>query len=262
MVMGPTHAMSGAAAGMIVAELLPQRWGGPSSIAETFVWGGVCAGAALLPDLDLPHSTVARAFGTASQGAAKALNTASALFYRATRTPTDNHRDPGHRTLTHTLLFAVTVGAGVSALIAGIGKPIIGLTLFLMLGLALRGLASDWTKQVGPPSVMAATAALTAAAWISMPAATGSTSLGLMITIGCITHCLGDGITKEGIPFLAPFVVINGKRWWEFALPSILRIRANGTFEKLALLPGLTATTAVVAVIAVAPAVTSATTAR
>lgn len=255
MVMGPTHAMSGAAVGLAVAAVVPASWGGPSSAAETFVWGGVCAGAALLPDLDLPQSTVARAFGMVSHGAAQALNVASSAFYEATRTRVDNHRDSGHRTLTHTLVFAVALGALVSVLVAVFGKPIIVATLFVTLGLAIRGLAGDWAKQEGALAVTVATAVLSVAAWAVMPAGGGSVSLGLVVTLGCVTHCLGDGITKEGIPFLAPFVTINGKRWWEFTLPPLLRIRANGVFERAALLPVLTVLTVVLAWLATPGAV-------
>ncbi|GAB2640669.1 hypothetical protein GCM10027068_20350 [Prescottella soli] len=68
-------------------------------------------------------------------------------------------------------------------------------------------------------------------------------SLGVAVALGCVTHCLGDAITKEAIPFLAPFVTIRGKRWWEFTLPSMIRIRANGPFEKVVLLPALTVAT-------------------
>ena len=34
------------------------------------------------------------------------------------------------------------------------------------------------------------------------------------MALGCATHCLGDAITKEGVPFLAPLIPLGGKRWW------------------------------------------------
>lgn len=251
MVMGPTHAMSGAAAGLAAATLLPATWGGPSSLAETFVWAGVCAGAALLPDLDHPQSTVARSFGVVSQVGSEGINTASAAFYGLTRTAKDGHRSDGHRTLTHTLLFAILLGAAVSALVTAFGKPAIIGTLFLTLGLAIRGLAGDWSKKQGWLAVTLSAALLSAIVWQAIPAETGSASLGLAVAFGCIVHCLGDGITKEGIPFLAPLVVVRGKRWWEFTLPSLIRIRADGPFEKVVLLPALTVITVALAVWAV-----------
>lgn len=251
MVMGPTHAMSGAAAGLAAAAVLPVEWGGPSSLAETFAWAGVCAGSALLPDLDHPQSTVARSFGFVSQIASEGINTVSAAFHGLTGTRRDGTRADGHRTLTHTLLFAVGLGVLVSSLVATFGKPAIIGTLFLTLGLAIRGLAGDWSKKQGWLAVSPSAALLSLIAWQTFPADTGSVSLGVAVTLGCVTHCIGDGITREGIPFLAPLVTVNGKRWWEFTLPSLLRIRADGPFEKVVLLPALTIATVMLAVLAI-----------
>ncbi|RDI23253.1 LexA-binding, inner membrane-associated putative hydrolase [Rhodococcus sp. AG1013] len=143
MVMGPTHAMSGAAVGLAAAAIMPTDWGGPTSLAETLAWAGVCAGAALLPDLDHPQSTVARSFGVASQIASEGINAGSSAFYGLTRTVKDGARDGGHRTLTHTLGFAILLGVGVSALVAAFARPAIIGTLFFTLGLAIRGLAGS-----------------------------------------------------------------------------------------------------------------------
>ncbi len=63
MVMGPTHAVSGALVGLVVADLLPTDWGAPASTAEAFAFAAVCSGAALLPDLDTAQSTVASRSG-------------------------------------------------------------------------------------------------------------------------------------------------------------------------------------------------------
>ncbi|WP_072816151.1 metal-dependent hydrolase [Rhodococcus zopfii] len=251
MVMGPTHAMSGAAVGLAAAAVLPTGWGGPSSLAETFAWAGVCAGSALLPDLDHPQSTVARSFGVVSQIASEGINAVSVAFHGLTGTRRDGTRSDGHRTLTHTLLFAVVLGVVVSVLVATFRKPAIIGTLFLTLGLAIRGLAGDWSKKQGWLAVTLAAALLSVIAWQAFHTETGSVSLGVAVALGCITHCIGDGITREGIPFLAPLVTVNGKRWWEFTLPSLLRIRADGPFEKVVLLPALTVATVVLAVLAV-----------
>lgn len=45
--------------------------------------------------------------------------------------------------------------------------------------------------------------------------------------------------------------MVRGKRWWEFTLPSLIRIRADGPFEKVVLLPALTVITVALAVWAV-----------
>ncbi len=202
MVMGPTHAMSGAAVGLVVAELLPLDWGGPTSTAETLTFAGVCAGAALLPDLDTGQSTVSRSFGPLSKALAKGIDAISVTFYRITKGKKDGKRRGGHRTLTHTALFAAGLGAGVSALVVQFGKPAIIITLFFCLGLAIRGLAGELAKEKGWLAVSAVALVLSALTWQWYPSEAGSTGLGVAVALGCATHCLGDAITKEGVPFL------------------------------------------------------------
>jgi membrane-bound metal-dependent hydrolase YbcI (DUF457 family) len=243
--------MSGAATGLAIAAVLPASLGGPSTITETFIWGGVCAGAALLPDIDLPQSTIARTFSPFSQGISYLTDRACVAFCNVTAGPNDAHRTGGHRTLTHTLLFAVALGAAISALVAAFDKPAIITTLFITLGLALRGLASNWARKEGALVTLAVTAALTWVAWTALPPTGGSTSLGLAITIGCLVHCLGDAITKEGIPLFAPFVPRQGKRWWKLTLPAAVSIRANSPIEKFAIMPALALTSTLIAAHAV-----------
>lgn len=251
MVMGPTHAMSGAAVGLAVADLLPLEWGGPTSTAEVFTFAGVCAGAALLPDLDSTQSTVSRSFGPVSNVAAKGVDVISVGFYRITKGRKDGKRRGGHRTLTHTALFAAGLGAGVSALVVHYGRPAIIVTLFFCLGLAIRGLAGELAKEKGWLAVSAVAAVLSALTWQAYPSEAGSTGLGVAVALGCATHCLGDAITKEGVPFLAPLIPFRRKRWWEIRLPSFLSIRAGGPFEKVVLGPALTLAAAVLAVWAI-----------
>ncbi|ORL74920.1 metal-dependent hydrolase [Prescottella equi] len=240
MVMGATHAMSGAAVGLAVADLLPTDWGGPTSTAETFAFAGVCAGAALLPDLDTTQSTVARSFGPISKALAAGIDTLSLGVYRVTKGRKDANRRGGHRTFTHTALFAIGLGAGISALVGQFGRPAIIVTLFFTLGLALRGLFGSWARDKGWLIVTAVSAFLSVLTWQWFPDQVGSTGLGVAVALGCATHCLGDMITKEGVPFLAPFVPLGGRRWWELRLPSFLAIRAGGGFERAFLGPALT----------------------
>ncbi|MFI6430776.1 metal-dependent hydrolase [Rhodococcus oryzae] len=240
MVMGATHAVSGAVAGLLAAQVLPPEWGGPTSTAEVFTFAGVCAGAALLPDLDTAQSTVARSFGPVSQLVARAVDELSLWFYRLTRGKRDPKRRGGHRTLTHTALFAIALSAGISALVIEFGRPAIIGTLFVTLGLALRGLAGSWAARNGWIAVTLVAAALSAFTWTWYPDEVGSRALGVAVGLGCAVHCLGDAITKEGVPFLAPFLPWGRRRWWELRLPSMLSIRAGGTVEKVVLGPLLT----------------------
>ncbi|MFE3293358.1 metal-dependent hydrolase [Rhodococcus sp. NPDC059234] len=240
MVMGATHAVSGAVAGLLVAQALPEHWGGPTSTAELFTFAGVCAGAALLPDLDTAQSTVARSFGPVSTLAARGVDELSLWYYRLTRGRRDPRRSGGHRTLTHTALFAILLSVGVSALVTAFGRPVIVATLFVTLGLALRGLAGDWAKRNGWLVVTAVAGVLAALTWTWYPDEVGSRALGVAVGLGCAVHCLGDAITKEGVPFLAPFAAWRGRRWRELRLPELISIRAGGAFERAVLGPLLT----------------------
>ena len=156
MVMGPTHAMSGAAAGLILPSILPGMTATP---AVSLSFAGVCAGAALLPDIDSPGSTVSRSLGALTWGLSKVVNKVSWAFYSATSGPKDNHRDGGHRTLTHTGAFAVVVSIGVTALTGWGGRYAVLAVLFFMASLAIRGLLNDWAKNNGWIGIALAAAA-------------------------------------------------------------------------------------------------------
>ena len=119
---------------------------------EIAVGTAVCAGAALLPDLDMSGrvisgkggATVANTFGRVSLFVAEVLEKVSHAVYTLTRMRNDPDRHNGHRTLTHTIPFTVGVGALTTWGCAAGGKwAVIGI-LFLMLGLALRGLFHTW----------------------------------------------------------------------------------------------------------------------
>lgn len=237
MVMGPTHALSGVAVWMAGAAGL-QMFGHALPASELAVGAAACAGAALLPDIDHPSSTVARTYGPVSTALAHVVDNVSTVVYNATRTSREEQRTGGHRTLTHTAVFAVALGGLVGAACGWFGKPAAAVVLFSLLGLALRGLMGRWARRQGwaVTSLVAAAAAAAAMWWL--PADRGYPILGLAVTVGSITHCLGDMITKQGCPLAWP-IVHRGKRWWEFAPPAALRIRAGGDFEKVVLVPVL-----------------------
>lgn len=235
MVMGPTHAMSGAAAGLALGAFLPAHWGGAESAAELFVFAGVTAGAALLPDLDTPQGTLARSFGLVSTTAAHVVENTSQAIYNVTKTRKDDPINNGHRTATHTIWFALLAGGAVSALVGSFGKTAAVGVLFFMLGLAIRGLAPTWTKKQDWLYVTGLSLALALAVWAILPASAGSAALGAAVAVGCLTHLLGDMITKRGVPLLGGVVSIGGKRWWDFGPPAPLRIRANGMADRILL---------------------------
>lgn len=235
MVMGPTHAMSGAAVGLAIAQLLPAEWGGVTTPQEAFVYAGLTAGAALLPDLDSPQATVARSFGMVSQVVSRGVENISQGFVNLTRGRKDPRCNNGHRTLTHTVWFAFAAGAGAVALISAYEKPaVIGL-LFFLLSLAIRGLLPEWSKKHDWIGVTLAAAALAYGAWYFIPAASLGLVMGSAVTAGVVTHLVGDMATKRGIPLFAPFAPLKGRRWWSLRLPRFLSIRASGPADKLLL---------------------------
>ena len=269
MVMGPTHAMSGAAIWLgAAAASMPLLDTGPTPAIA--VGAAVCAGSALLPDIDCPGSlstkdgsTVVRAFGIVGEAGGHTMDNLSLLIYNLTRTRKDGNKNSGHRTFTHTAVFALILGAATSA---GASLPgtfdFLGRTwqtgtfvalaiMWAMLHLALFGLVEKWTKKqrakYGLLGVMVISLGLTivTAAHLEHTQA-GFGWLGLAVGLGSAIHCLGDAITKAGVPFIWP-IPVHGKRWWDITLPSVLRIRAGGTFEKVVLLPALTGFTALAA---------------
>src|SRR5688572_2668586 len=109
--MGPSHALSGAAVWLAGSWALDFTGVYQQSPLEIAVGTAVCAGAALLPDLDMSGkvttgeggATVAQTFGRVSLFAAEVLEKFSSFIYFLTRMKHDPPRDNGHRTLTHTL---------------------------------------------------------------------------------------------------------------------------------------------------------------
>jgi membrane-bound metal-dependent hydrolase YbcI (DUF457 family) len=246
MVMGPTHAMSGAAVWLAGAGATATMLGYHQTPFELAVYTAVCAGSALLPDLDCSGAvlrnkggaTVARTFGVASHVLAEVVEKFSLAVYRLTSTKHDERRTNGHRTLTHTWLFNVLLGIGVGALCEAFGKPAVIGVLFFTFGLAVRGLMSDVARKSGWVLVTALSAA---AAWLAimmLPGDRGYPLLGLAVGAGGVIHTLGDMITRHGCPVLWP-IIFRRQRWWEFGMPDALAVKVDGWFERVVLLPGL-----------------------
>lgn len=228
--MGPTHALSGAAlwlGGIAIAEQSGLEVSTEAAVIST----AICAGSALLPDIDEPQSTIARSFGPVSQLVSYGVNKLSALLHNATLGTRDRPCDDGHRGITHTIIGAILLGGLVSLLTVWFGKPVVLATFFITFGLAIRGLIADAAQKYGWIGISAITLAATAGAYVLLPAETSPWWIGIPLAVGMVLHDLGDMVTKEGAPLLAPLVPINGKLWWEVALPPFLRIRAGSWVE-------------------------------
>jgi membrane-bound metal-dependent hydrolase YbcI (DUF457 family) len=226
--MGHTHALTGAIAwlglapplaalpllnessrfietGIMAAALSP-----PELIAGAII----CAGAAMLPDLDHPSATIAQTFGPVTWMLSKAVSWASG----------------GHRGATHSLVFAVAIGFGAHWLASTypIGRDIM---VVLLIGLALRALGIGIPgKKLGSALVnIGLTAGLYA---VFLSPGVGYAWLGLAVGIGSFTHVVGDCLTERGCPVLWPLSV-------KFLLPWKIGIKTGQKFEQKILAPVL-----------------------
>ncbi|RJL34225.1 metal-dependent hydrolase [Bailinhaonella thermotolerans] len=209
--MGHTHTLTGAVAWLGATPLLAAA-GFPLGPAEVVAGGLICAGAAMLPDLDHPSATIAQTYGPVTWVLSRVVNWASG----------------GHRKATHSLLFAAAAGIGAQALAdrTELGRNIL---IFLMIGLALRGLG------VGIPRKRIASAFVNAGLTLGTMAALATFDLrydwlGAAIALGCLAHIAGDCFTEKGCPIFWPVKT-------RFALPFGLGIDTGGKIEMRLLTP-------------------------
>ena len=235
-VQGPTHAMSGAAAGLALATALPVSWGGATTTAEILAYTALTAGAALLPDRDAPGSTVARTFGPVTGLLARAVASVSVLVVNVTGTRKDARISGGHRTATHTLWFALLVGFLAGSIGGAFGdNGIVGMLVFFS-GLALRGLFPRWAKERAGLVVVAVAVGLGVAAYETVPALHTPLMPASAVTAGVLVHLAGDMLTKSGVPLTSPVIPWGGKRWWSWTLPGAGTIRTSGVWDQALLL--------------------------
>lgn len=242
MVMGPTHATQGLGFGVVVMHTLPPLLGTPLGVPAQLVGAVLCAGAAILPDLDCPEATAARSLGPFTRGISHVLARISGWLYHATKTRYDKERDGTHRGVTHTQPGAWLFGgimAGTASLPGQVGVWAVLIWLFFLSLLALRAL---------PPrnrhlTDIVTAAALAGGAYFLLPAGQAYGWLGLMATIGCYVHCFGDGLTYTGVAIMWPFV-IKGQRWYSCGSPRGLRFAANGPGNTVTMVVSVIATLA------------------
>lgn len=241
--MGPSHALSGAAVWLAGSWALDYTGVVGQSPLAIAVGTAVCAGGALLPDMDLSGkvtankggATVARTFGVLSLFVAEVVEKFSLGVYTATRLSKDPDRDNGHRTLTHTIPFTVLVGWGTTALCTRYGKWAVIPILFFMVGLALRGLFHEWAQRAGWVIVTLVSLGAAYYAFLNLPADRGYPMLGLAVGIGCFVHLMGDIITSAGIPLLWPIPTGRGRMWRMIGVPNAVAVRVGGKVEVLVL---------------------------
>jgi membrane-bound metal-dependent hydrolase YbcI (DUF457 family) len=252
--MGPSHALSGAAVWLAGSWAMQEYLGLHQTPVQLVVGTAMCAGGALLPDLDLSGrvttrqggATVAQTFGVFSLFVAEVVEKVSLAVYLATRTRRDPRRNNGHRTLTHTLLFNVLLGYGAFELCLRLGKWAVIGTLFVTFAMALRGLFEKWAKRAGWLIVTGVAALGTSWAIDTLPAGRGYPILGLAIGVGGIVHLLGDMVTTHGCPILWP-IPIGRRMWRNIGIPDAVAVEVGGAVEVIVLRTAFTLVAALAA---------------
>ncbi|GAA2099339.1 metal-dependent hydrolase [Actinomadura alba] len=222
--MGYTHALSGTAAWLAAIPLVTNEAllgsHAVSLSAEQVAAGAVvCAGAALLPDIDHHDGTIANTYGPITQVLCKVVGMVSG----------------GHRHATHSIAFAV--GAGyLTDLAATHAVHVWWGVLFFVVGLGLRGVGIGFQKSDLLTGVMNA---LLAAAIVFMMRDVDMRYVGYAVTLGCLAHVIGDCLTPRGCPVFWPVQ-------WSVEIPVIAR--TNGRAERWVMAPLLTLVITILAV--------------
>lgn len=207
------HAATGGA-GLALIGLVPGLFVTQYILAAAIVVG---AGYALWPDMDHPKATAATTWGFLSRGVAHVIDKFSAWVYFTTRRGGDAKRHGGHRTLTHTLFWAILSGVGAYFLAFNIfGNMFI---IFFGMCLGLRGLFPKSTNK-GGKLFLYATAALVPIG-IFNGAFPGLTpfQLGIIVGAGSFIHVLGDCLTDSGAAIFWP-IPIHGQIWYRWRFPA------------------------------------------
>ncbi|MBA8822743.1 membrane-bound metal-dependent hydrolase YbcI (DUF457 family) [Saccharopolyspora lacisalsi] len=240
MATGPTHAMSGLVGWAAVTALAGSHTIGQLS-AKTWVVGATLAtGAALLPDIDHPKSTVARTFGGMSRGVSAAMSGLSGFMYRLTRTKHDSDREGTHRGFTHTVVFALLAGVTTTAVVQSSDGAALGVLMFVFAGLTVRGLMHNWSPRSDALLIAAVSLVLTIVCWAwAGDQPHQAAAFGVAVMTGCVMHFVGDAITEQGCPMLWP-IPLGGKTWFPVAPPKALRMKTGGRVELVLLGPTLT----------------------
>jgi membrane-bound metal-dependent hydrolase YbcI (DUF457 family) len=222
--MGHTHALSGAAAWLALAPVFTDhallgQYAIGLSPAQLAAGAVVCAGAAMLPDMDHHDGTIANTFGIVSRWMCRGVAFVSG----------------GHRHATHSLLFAAGAGFG-SYWLAEHAQKAWWVVLFLLIGLGIRGIGIGLKER---DDVTGLLNAAIAAGLVYVMRDLDMTFAGYAVALGCLAHVVGDCLTPEGCPVFWPIPQRLG-------VPVVPR--TNGHVERWVLTPVLTLGVIVLAV--------------
>jgi len=198
--MGGHHAASGAAVWIAVTASTPIAFGWyPVSNVGVMTGALVCAGAALLPDVDHRSGTIAHSLPPITEAITQVVGKLTG----------------GHRKSTHSLLGVavfVAIAWAASLLVMRteqFGDVLIGpgIMAVLLIAFALRALKLTrkgwWWPWLTSVSLAGTVAVFAPEEWYWMPFCVG---------LGCLVHLLGDLLTTHGIPLLWPLRV-RSPRW-------------------------------------------------
>src|SRR6266540_1320947 len=188
--MARSHALLGAACWLVAAPMVANATQHPLDPVTLAASTGVCAGAALLPDMDHQDGLMATALGPITRLLAKGIGKLSG----------------GHRHATHSLLFGGLMGLLSWVLVTYGGRRAMLALAMLCAAFALRAvrlteLGSN-ERLHWPQIALVATAVTWTEArfipgvWLWLPIA---------VAAGCWLHLLGDLLTPEGVPLLWPW---------------------------------------------------------
>lgn len=216
--MGHSHALSGVVGWMAITPFLD----GAEVLGITFAIGPgeiiagalVCAGAALIPDLDHKSATITQTYGPVTKVLGSFMNWVFG----------------GHRNGTHSLLFMLIMGAITQGL-ALWSELAVQIFVFLLIGIAFNGLGLGLDKNRTAAEIInaLATAGVTLALF---SAGTDYTWMGAAVMFGCLLHFVGDMITHMGVPLFWPF--------WSYRIGGGYGFKADGKVERNIVTPALT----------------------
>ncbi|WP_338011663.1 metal-dependent hydrolase [Streptomonospora alba] len=243
--MASSHAATGLIAGLLAtAALSPVFGAGPVELAAGAAVG---AGAALLPDVDHPASTVTRFQGPVTRLVSAGARWISAAVYHRTATAADTARNGEHRHLWHTPAAALAAGAALGTA-ASLNPWALGAVLWFTIGVGLRGLTQSPTRRRRGDQPLSRPLATLAAAVIALLLVRGGASpgpyAGVIVAAGMLVHSFGDALTRSAVPLAWP-LRIRGRRWAMLGTPRCLRFATGAWPERVVRVACLAAVPAV-----------------
>lgn len=255
--MGPSHALSAIAIIFLITALFGEFMFnsvlGSSDAILFFTAIIIAVGASLMPDLDASRSTSISVLGFVGVSLSKAMRAFSRMIQSSLRTKYDSKDPDPHRGFWHTVLAAFLAGLLVFSLTSikfeifeYMGKSIdfsmliVVFIIFISIKLLTAALLKN-IKQKQKKSMLINiivnifSLALAIILTITSPSGQDFKWVAAAITLGWLCHLVGDMMTVAGVPILAPFVKVKGKRWWNFRFP--LGIKAGGWVEMSILNP-------------------------